>query len=149
MITATLLAMPVLGSSVQKAAARILGVVVGCWLFYGLYLATEAWWALALALGAWAFLLVAGSSAAGWVRSAGPPALMSAFVGEAPGVAAGSREGEIGALNISQQVVAHTGGCVQTSYCDRHQQKVCPRLYMWTRYCAAWPAFWRLPYLRS
>jgi hypothetical protein len=83
MITATLLAMPVLGSSVQKAAARIAGVVVGCWLFYGFYLATDAWWALALLLGAFGFALVAGSSVAGWIRSAGPPALMSAFVGEA------------------------------------------------------------------
>jgi hypothetical protein len=82
MITIPLLAMPVLGTSVAKAIARIAGAMVGGWLFYGLYAAYPVWWFLSIALALWAFLLVALSFYIPVVKAAGPVAMMSGFIGK-------------------------------------------------------------------
>ena len=80
MITIPLLAMPILGNSVNKAIGRIGGVMAGGWLFYALYRAYPVWWFLSLALALWAFLLVALSSFYPVIRTAGPVAMMSGFI---------------------------------------------------------------------
>jgi hypothetical protein len=55
--------------------------MVGGWLFCGLYLAYQAWWFLALCLGAFTFLAVASSHWFTGKEAFYPPMVVAAFVG--------------------------------------------------------------------
>eukprot|EP00775_Hariotina_reticulata_P010463 gene10463-10621_t len=80
MVTITVLALPHLGGSVNKGLQRICGVMVGGWLFFGLYAACQLWWFLAVCLAVWAFMLVAASYALSGNQFLFPVALVTAFI---------------------------------------------------------------------
>ncbi|KAI8471908.1 MAG: hypothetical protein J3K34DRAFT_504834 [Monoraphidium minutum] len=95
-ITVSLIAMPQLGNSVVRGFQRIIGVMIGGWLFCGIYLAYQAripppappcllpgrraWWFLGLLLGAFTFLVVALSHVLVGKQYLYPPMVVCAFV---------------------------------------------------------------------
>lgn len=80
MLTVTVLGTPNLGNSFTKAAQRIAGCMLGGWLFYGLYSASQAWWFLSISLAVFAFVLVALSFALTGREFLFPVALVTAFI---------------------------------------------------------------------
>lgn len=80
MITVTVLGTPNLGNSFTKAFQRIVGVMIGGWLFYGLYAACQQWWFLVICLSIWGFVLVALSFWLSGREFLFPVALVTAFI---------------------------------------------------------------------